>query len=881
MAVVYRARERSLGRDVAIKVVRPRFHADNESVARLAREARTVAQLEHPNIVSLHAVKQLNSGLALVMQLVPGMTLKAALARGPLSPSEAELVLRDIARALAYAHRCGVVHRDVKPENIFLDEITGRALLSDFGVARSIEENTELTATGTAIGTPTYMSPEQIDGGHLDGRSDLYALGMVGWEMLSGQRPWAGESLYSVIYRQKHDPLPPLDVIRSDVPPKLQYLIEGLMHKNPDRRWASAARFLTLLGGDPVVPGLKEWQSSVKKRRKSGSFRTATPARSGSVSPTSNPSQSTVKFRRGDTPGGVVTSTSPDELQAIPIDDAASTQRIASTAWRATPLPDDSHASPSAPRHTRWYVGTVMAVAALAALGWFARERFSRTARANGNTVQLADRGTVEVPVVPAADSAMMGGSLAVDSIGHDPITTDSIAAANAGVLVPDSALLGGTPRPATNVDSLRALAATELQGRTTPGGLASRPSPSGPQPGNVTSPPPGVPRAAVPNTTSSTLPRVGGNAGRDSATRVPATMVTFAADRSNIAAGGRHSCMLDESGKALCWGNNERGQLGDGTLESRAAPVPVAGDFTLSALSAGVWHSCGVSRDGEAYCWGSNESGQLGDGTTTPRSAPVRVSGGAVYRTVRAGASHSCALSRSGTVTCWGSNTVGQLGDGSRATRTTPVPVNLGMPAGALAVGRSHTCALTLDGVAWCWGQNDAGQLGDGTSSSRPTPAVVRSELRFVSIAAGNQHTCAVTTAGSVACWGRNNFGQLGNGSTTDASTPQGVDAGVVFASVTTGQLHSCARARDGRSFCWGRNTYGQLGDGGDADRSRPVAVRGGTLFAALNASGAHTCAVTAAGEGFCWGYNIDGQLGAGDRENTSAPTRVTPPSR
>lgn len=155
MAVVYRARERSLGRDVAIKVVRPRFHSDSESVARLAREARTVAQLEHPNIVSLHAVKQLNNGLALVMQLVPGMTLKAALARGPLSAGEAELVLRDIARALAYAHRCGVVHRDVKPENIFLDEITGRALLSDFGVARSIEENTELTATGTAIGTPT------------------------------------------------------------------------------------------------------------------------------------------------------------------------------------------------------------------------------------------------------------------------------------------------------------------------------------------------------------------------------------------------------------------------------------------------------------------------------------------------------------------------------------------------------------------------------------------------------------------------------------------------------------------------------------------------------------------------------------------------------
>ncbi|MFP5356327.1 MAG: serine/threonine-protein kinase, partial [Gemmatimonadota bacterium] len=372
MAVVYRARERSLGRDVAIKVVRPRFHADNESVARLAREARTVAQLEHPNIVSLHAVKQLNHGLALVMQLVPGMTLKAALARGPLSPNEAELVLRDIARALAYAHRCGVVHRDVKPENIFLDEITGRALLSDFGVARSIEENTELTATGTAIGTPTYMSPEQIDGGHLDGRSDLYALGMVGWEMLSGQRPWAGESLYSVIYRQKHDPLPPLDLIRSDVPPKLQYLVEGLMHKNPDRRWPSAARFLTLLSGDDAVPGLKEWQAMVKKRRRGGTLR-ATPPRAPEATPAANPAQSTVRFRRGEE-GDPSLPPAPDQRQAIAVGDQDATQRIATPpSWGMEAVPDDiADAAPARDRSVLWYAGATLAMVSLVVAAFFA-----------------------------------------------------------------------------------------------------------------------------------------------------------------------------------------------------------------------------------------------------------------------------------------------------------------------------------------------------------------------------------------------------------------------------------------------------------------------------------------------------------------------------
>lgn len=869
MAVVYRARERALGRDVAIKVVRPRFHADNESVARLAREARTVAQLEHPNIVSLHAVKQLTNGLALVMQLIPGMTLKGALARGALSPVDAENVLRDIARALAYAHRAGVVHRDVKPENIFLDEITGRALLSDFGVARSIEENTELTATGTAIGTPTYMSPEQIDGGHLDGRSDLYALGMVGWEMLSGQRPWAGESLYSVIYRQKHDPLPPLDQIRGDIPPKLQFLIEGLMHKNPDRRWISAARFLTLLAGDDRIPGFKEWQSQVKKRRRSGGFRSIGAVRPPPMAtPTSNPANSTVRFRRGETPdGGTVVDGSPDERQAIPIADADATQRVATTPNWGVPVDRVPPPLEEPPRsRTGWYVASALALVAVVVAAVFARQQAAPPS-VRPDSVRLADAGAVQVPVVTPPESLS----------GLVPSPYDSIAAAAAagGSALFDSSSLGLPP--GTNLDSLRALASAELAGRSTPSPIPR--TPVAPVRGDSAGP-----RTAAVDS-SATLRRLSAaaeRAARDSAAARPAIVaVSFAPDRANIAAGGRHSCMLDAGGRALCWGNNERGQLGDGSFDAHAEPLPVAGEFSMTALSAGVWHSCGVSRDGELYCWGSNDAGQLGDGTTTSRSAPVRVSGSASYRIVRAGASHSCGLTRSGTVLCWGSNAVGQLGDGTRATRTTPAPVSLGMNAGALTVGRSHSCALTLDGVAWCWGQNDAGQLGDGTTTARATPAPVSSDQRFISIAAGNQHTCAVSVAGNVYCWGRNNFGQLGTGTTTDASVPQPIDLALTFSTVTTGQLHSCARTRDGRAYCWGRNSYGQLGDGTGADRTRPVAVRGGTAFSSLNASGAHTCAVTNGGDGFCWGYNVDGQLGGGDRENASAPSRVLQPSR
>jgi serine/threonine protein kinase/alpha-tubulin suppressor-like RCC1 family protein len=822
MAVVYRARERALGRDVAVKVVRPRFHSDEESVARLAREARTVAQLEHPNIVSLHAIKRLTNGLALVMQLVPGQTLKSALAGGPLAVDRAESVLRDIARALAYAHRNGVVHRDVKPENIFLDEITGRALLSDFGVARSISENTELTATGTAIGTPTYMSPEQIDGGALDGRSDLYALGMVGWEMLSGQRPWAGESLYSVIYRQKHDPLPGLEVLRPDVPQRLQYLIEGLMHKRPDQRWPSAARFLTLLTGSEKVPGFKEWQAGLKRRRRSGPRgRTVEVA---TVSPVS----STVQFRRGDTPQGTVPS-SLNQQSLTPSGEVA-IDAIPSP-WIPHgldgPAPDDTGR-----RRAVLAVGGVLVLVAFAALTIFRPQRTVESATTPGTAV-LGDARGVEVPVLPppAVDTGFV----------------DSVAAAGVTATAQLDSTTGSEPASPVTRDTV------------------SRPE----RPPIAVAPPPRV-AVATPVTPTDTA--------RDTTAapvvEAPApASVTFAADRGTVAAGSRHSCTLDANGRVLCWGNNESGQLGDGGFVSHATPEPVAGSFAFAFVSAGSNHTCATTRDGEVYCWGANGSGQLGDGTTTPRSAPVRVSGSASFRIVRTGALHTCGLTTTGRVQCWGGNARGQLG--TTGSGQAPGTVPLGSPAGAVSVGQAHSCAITTAGTALCWGRNDNGQLGDGTITDRRAPVPVAIDRRFISIAAGGFHTCGVTTDNELYCWGQNRWGQLGLGNTLDAPTPERVESPSGFLTVTAGLGHTCARSTDGRGWCWGRNAYGQLGDGTAVDRPRPTLIRSLTSFTMLNATGSHTCGVSG-GESYCWGWNVDGQLGVGDRENASTPSRV-----
>jgi serine/threonine protein kinase len=256
MTAVYLARRNSDGLLVAIKFVRDWHRRDPVVTERFAREARMAARLDHPNIVRTVAVEAVDEeALAIVMQYVEGGTLRDALrTAGAFDAARAEQVLRDVADALSYAHSHGVVHRDVKPENIFLDRTTGRALLSDFGIARSLEGDTALTATGSALGTPTYMSPEQIDGLPADGRSDIYSLGLVGWELLAGRKPWAGENLYSVIYKQKREHLPRLTTLRDDIPTPLLYAVEGALQKDRETRWAHVDEFLAQLDERPMAP---------------------------------------------------------------------------------------------------------------------------------------------------------------------------------------------------------------------------------------------------------------------------------------------------------------------------------------------------------------------------------------------------------------------------------------------------------------------------------------------------------------------------------------------------------------------------------------------------------------------------------------------------
>jgi serine/threonine-protein kinase len=254
MGIVYRAKDRRLKRLVAIKLLPPELAFRSEIKTRFLREAETAAQLSHSNIVPIYSVDERDGLVYFVMALVEGPTLaKKMYEDGQLPVDDVRRVLREVADALAYAHGRGVIHRDIKPDNILLDKESGRAMVTDFGIARAIQEGADsrLTATGVAIGTPAYMSPEQAAGDReIDGRTDLYALGVVAYQMLTGRLPFQAASTASMLMKHITERPAPVGQLRNDCPTDLAASVMSLLEKEPGNRVPNAAALARALSGD-------------------------------------------------------------------------------------------------------------------------------------------------------------------------------------------------------------------------------------------------------------------------------------------------------------------------------------------------------------------------------------------------------------------------------------------------------------------------------------------------------------------------------------------------------------------------------------------------------------------------------------------------------
>jgi hypothetical protein len=252
MGSVYLARERVLERLVAIKVLAVEIAAARDTRERFRREARVAARLTHPGIVPLHAFGETDDLTYFVMGYVPGESLGARLKReGRIAPAEARRIVAEVADALGYAHRQGVVHRDVKPDNVLLDDETGRALLADFGLARTVAAASGLTAMGTILGTPHYMSPEQASGHEgIDHRTDLYSLGVTAYAMLSGRLPFEGRTAAEVLAKHLTQPPPPLGDRVKGLPESLTSAVMRCLAKDPSDRWPGAQALRVAIAPD-------------------------------------------------------------------------------------------------------------------------------------------------------------------------------------------------------------------------------------------------------------------------------------------------------------------------------------------------------------------------------------------------------------------------------------------------------------------------------------------------------------------------------------------------------------------------------------------------------------------------------------------------------
>src|SRR3972149_4827408 len=239
MATVFKAYQRGTDRYVAVKILPPYLSKDEQFAKRFQREAKAITRLEHAHILPIYDYGEADRITYIAMRYVDAGTLKQRIAKGPLPLDEIARIIGQVGSALDYAHRIGIIHRDVKPANVLIDE-QGDTYLTDFGLARMMEASDQLTASGVGVGTPTYMSPEQGQGNKVDHRSDIYSLGVVLFEMVTGHVPYEAETPMAVMLKHITDPLPLPRLVNPNVPEAVERVILKALAKDPNDRYQAA-----------------------------------------------------------------------------------------------------------------------------------------------------------------------------------------------------------------------------------------------------------------------------------------------------------------------------------------------------------------------------------------------------------------------------------------------------------------------------------------------------------------------------------------------------------------------------------------------------------------------------------------------------------------
>jgi len=359
----------------------------------------------------------------------------------------------------------------------------------------------------------------------------------------------------------------------------------------------------------------------------------------------------------------------------------------------------------------------------------------------------------------------------------------------------------------------------------------------------------------------------------------------------TSLAAGYYHTCALATDGNSYCWGNNKSGQLGStrrmekcGVFDCSAAPVPVDGGHRFKQVVAGRSHSCGLEASGVAYCWGSGVNGELGDGRRSGSRIPVPVAGGLRFSSLAANATSAstCGLTGAGVAWCWGSNRSGVLGTGTdEPIAEVPGQVMTGLRFVSVSISESTACGVSTEGDAYCWGNNHYGQLGvaggiKGGLASSNTPIAVPGGEKFIQIQTDGWHSCGLQASGAVYCWGIHSQTDLYPTAYSRYSpgynflparvgppdVPWTSSSGSRWLLLGVGDGQTCALASDGELDCWG-NDLGNPYEWGPIKAEEPARVGGDRSFVTFSSGGLHDCAITAEDTTYCWGSNAWAQLG------------------